>query len=249
MTDRRQRQPASNETPHAIPKDAAVLAPPRQRAMPKSADSESKNRQRRLVHGREPQLLIFTGCLTYPLQRIGRVFPAGCPGRVLLGQVPFGQTASLHPLRHWLPSLVQGLRRYCRSVRLPRSVRHRRTSLDFPMRPSATVALGEPGISWFPREALPYVHRVSDRAGLWHTSRYCCIRWGLPHLLTASASRSDSLTRLNTRPARSLVNASTPPSRAAPHDSGPMWVATSHSYDSFIHYTSPVLTSAQGETK
>jgi hypothetical protein len=27
---------------------------------------------------------------------------------------------------------------------------------------------------------------------------------------------------------------------AAPHDSGPMWFATSHSYDSFIHYTSPV---------
>jgi hypothetical protein len=36
------------------------------------------------------------------------------------------------------------------------------------------------------------------------------------------------------------VNASTLPSRAAPHDSGPMWVATSHSYDFFIHYTSPV---------
>jgi hypothetical protein len=28
--------------------------------------------------------------------------------------------------------------------------------------------------------------------------------------------------------------------RAAPHDSGPMWVANSHSYDFFIHYTSPV---------
>ena len=27
---------------------------------------------------------------------------------------------------------------------------------------------------------------------------------------------------------------------AAPHDSGPMWVARSHSYDSSIHYTSPV---------
>src|SRR5206468_7084102 len=51
MTDRRQRQPASDEAPHAIPKNAAVLAPPRQRAMPKPADSESKNRQRRLVHG------------------------------------------------------------------------------------------------------------------------------------------------------------------------------------------------------
>src|ERR1700722_15412542 len=28
MTDSRQRQPASDETPHAIPKNAAVLAPP-----------------------------------------------------------------------------------------------------------------------------------------------------------------------------------------------------------------------------
>ena len=51
MTDRGQRQPASDETPHAIPEDAAVLAPPRQRAMPIPADSEPKNRQRRLVPG------------------------------------------------------------------------------------------------------------------------------------------------------------------------------------------------------
>ena len=50
MTDRRQRQPASDEAPHTIPKDAAVLAAPRQRAMPKPADSEPKNPQRRLVH-------------------------------------------------------------------------------------------------------------------------------------------------------------------------------------------------------
>src|SRR5258706_16029897 len=135
---------------------------------------------------------------------------------------------------------------YCRSVRLPRSVRHRRTSLDFPMRPEATAALGEPRISRFPREVSAYVHVVSDRAGLWHTSRYRCTRWGLPLLLTASASRSEFLTRLNTRPARSPVNASTPPLRAAPHDSGPMWVADPLSYDFFIHYTSPVLTGAQG---
>ena len=33
------------------------------------------------------------------------------------------------------------------------------------------------------------------------------------------------LTRLYTRPARPPVNASSPPSRAAPHDSGPVWVA------------------------
>jgi hypothetical protein len=92
------------------------------------------------------------------------------------------------------------------------------------MRPRSTATLGEAGISRFPFEVLPYVLGVCDRAGLWHTSRYRCTGWGLPHLLTASAARSKSLTRLNTRPAHSLVNASTPPSRAAPHDSGPMWV-------------------------
>src|SRR5882672_6962841 len=197
--------------------------------------------------GREPHLLILTCCLTYPLQRTRRVIPARCPGRVLLGQVPFGQTPSLHPLRCRLPGVVRGLLRYSRSVRLPRSVRHRRASLDFPMRPKATSALGELGISRFPREVLPYVHGVSDRAGLWCTSRYRRTRWGLPLSPTASASRSNRLTRLNTRPACSPVNASTPPSQAAPHDSGPMWVATSPSCDFFIHYTSPVLTGAQGD--
>jgi hypothetical protein len=57
---------------------------------------------------------------------------------------------------------------------------------------------------------------------------------------TASASRSKFLTRLNTRPATSPVNASTLLLRATPHDSGPLWVATSQAYDFRIHYTSPV---------
>src|SRR5437667_185131 len=174
---------------------------------------------------REPQLLILSCCLTYPLQRTRRVFPARCPGRVLLWQVPFGQSSSLHPLRNRLPGFVRGLLRYYRSVRLPKSVRHRRTSLDFPTRPKATAALGGLGISRFPCEVSAYVHGVSDRAGLWHASRYRRTRWGLPLLLTASASRRKFLTRLNTRPARSPVNASTPPLRVTPHDSGPMWVA------------------------
>ena len=51
MTDGRQRQPASDEAPHAIPKDASVLATPRQRAMPEPSHSESKESQRRVVHG------------------------------------------------------------------------------------------------------------------------------------------------------------------------------------------------------
>jgi hypothetical protein len=205
MTDRRRRQPAGDEAPHAIPKDATALTAPRQR----------------------------TG-------RTGRVGPTRCPGRVLLWQVPFGQPSSLHPLRHQLSGVVRRLPRYFRAVRLPRSVRHRRASLDFPMRPKATAPLGEPGISRLPNEVSAYVHGVSDRAGLGHTSRYRCIRWCLPLTPTASASRRKVLTRLNTRPARSPVNASTPLLRAAPHDSGPMWVATSHSYDFCIHYTSPV---------
>jgi hypothetical protein len=92
---------------------------------------------------------------------------------------------------------------------------------------------------------LPYVHGVCDRAGLWCTSRYRCARCGLPLSPTASASRSKILTRLHTRPARSSVNASTPPSRAAPHDSRPMWVATPRSYDFFIHYNLAGLAGAQ----
>src|SRR6266851_332987 len=64
------------------------------------------------------------------------------------------------------------------------------------------------------------MHEPIPEVGKW------CLGWGLPLSPTASASRSEALTRLYTRPARSPVNASTPPSRAAPHDSGSVWVAT-----------------------
>ncbi len=46
-------------------------------------------------------------------------------------------------------------------------------------------------------------------------------------------SRRKHISRLNIWPARTAINAST-------HDSGPVWVANSLPYDSFIHYTSPV---------
>ena len=45
------------------------------------------------------------------------------------------------------------------------------------------------------------------------------------------------LSRLNTRPARTPVNASTASLRVPPHDSGPLWAANPLTYDSFIHYT------------
>ena len=49
MTDRRRRQPASDEAPHAIPKHAAFVATPRKRAMPEPPYLEPKNPQRVLV--------------------------------------------------------------------------------------------------------------------------------------------------------------------------------------------------------
>jgi hypothetical protein len=194
----------------------------------------------------EPQFPVPCCCLPYPLQRTGRAVPARSPGRVLLMRVSFGQTASLRPLRHRLPGVVRGLHRYCRPVRLPLAVHRRRASLDFPTRPVASAATGDQGISRFSCEVLPYVHGVSDRAGARRVSRYRRAGWGLPLLLTASAPRRKSLSRLNTRPARAPVNASTPPSQVAPHDSGSVWVANPSPYDSFIHYTSPVYPGAQG---
>ncbi len=51
MADGRRRQPASDEAPHAIPEYAAVLAAPRQRAMPEPPYLEPKNPQRVLIQG------------------------------------------------------------------------------------------------------------------------------------------------------------------------------------------------------
>jgi hypothetical protein len=43
MTDGRWRQPAGDEAPHAVPKDATVLTAPRQRTMPEPPHLESKD--------------------------------------------------------------------------------------------------------------------------------------------------------------------------------------------------------------
>ena len=51
MTDSRPRQPAVDDPPHTIPRDAAVLAASRQRAMPEPPHLEAKEPQRRSIHG------------------------------------------------------------------------------------------------------------------------------------------------------------------------------------------------------
>src|SRR5207245_6206409 len=132
----------------------------------------------------------------------GRARPALIPGRVLLGQVPFGLSPSLHLLLRRFPGFVRRLQWYYGTVRLPGLVHRRRTSLDFPTRPAAPSAAGEHRTSRFSCETFPYVPRVSDRAGLDRISRYRCARWSLQILLTTSASRSHFLYWLNTFPGR-----------------------------------------------
>ena len=85
------------------------------------------------------------------------------------------------------------------------------------------------------------MRRVCDRAGLQYTSPYRCTGCCLPHNRRASASRSKQIFAAQYP---TPVNASTPPSREAPHDSGPVWVASPSPCDSFIHCTSPVCAGA-----
>ena len=185
-------------------------------------------------------------CQTYSLQRTARALPALSPRRVLLARVPLGQSPSLHRLRRRLPGLVRRLHRYYETVRLPGFVHRRRASLDFPTRPAACAAAGEPRTSRFSCEVFPYVHGVSDRARPVCISRWRCSRCGLPPCPTASASRRSALSRLNTRPACTPVNTSALPLPETPHDSGPLWVASPSTCDSFIHDTPPVYPGAFG---
>src|SRR5580700_2260180 len=195
----------------------------------------------------EPLFLVPSCCLTYPLKRAGRAFPALSPERVALGRVPLGPSPSLHCLRCRSLGFVRQLRRFYETVRLPASVRHRRASFDFPIRSAVLSSADRRGISRFRLKVLAYMHGVSDRAGSWYTLRWRCTRYSLPTFSRASASRSTCrlrgracISRLNTRPVRPPVNASTPPSRAAPHDSGPLWFANPSTYETFIHDTLPV---------
>jgi hypothetical protein len=67
--------------------------------------------------------------------------------------------------------------------------------------------------------------RVADRAEPACISRCRCKRCGLPPVSTATALRSESLSRFNGWPALPHVNASPPLLRTVMHDSGLMWFA------------------------
>src|SRR5713226_9143896 len=74
MTDRRQWQPTVDEAPHAIPKNTAVLAAPRQRAIPEPPDLEPKDPQRVLVQGHSVVPDVSTHHRLQPLAHLGNGF-------------------------------------------------------------------------------------------------------------------------------------------------------------------------------
>src|SRR6266542_3314167 len=122
------------------------------------------------------------------------------------------------------------------------------TSLAFPMRPPSG---GRHRISRFPLKVLTYMHRVLDRAESKSVSRYRRPQFCLPTISTASAPRSGhrlrggvSISRLNTWPIRTPVNASPAPLRTPMHDSEPVRIANPSPYETFIHNTLPVFTGA-----
>ena len=139
----------------------------------------------------------------------------------------FPRPPPLPPPRHLRPGIVRQLLRYYAAVRLPSAMAHRRTPEGFPTRSALDVA-EDPGTSRFPNKVLACVRRVSDRAGSAAASPMLQRRCGLRLTPTASAPRTTHalrrgacISRLNTRPARSPVNASPTSLRMCTHDSRP----------------------------
>lgn len=165
---------------------------------------------------------------TYSLERTLHTFPALSPERVLLSRIHLGQRPFLHGFRNARGArFVHPLRRYYDAVRLVVRLPHWFTSLDFPRRLVDVQSAKTHNISRFSRRKSPCMRGVSDLAG-WpkHSPKRtaaCC----LPRSSTESASRTDSISRLNTQPTCSAVNASIARSHAPPHDSRLLSMASS----------------------
>ena len=175
----------------------------------------------------------------HALQLMGHDTPVLSPDRVSLELVPFDQSPSLHPLRDgWRSRLVQRLRGYYGSVRLPMFVHRQITSWDLLTR-SARHLADKHRLSRFSRRLFLYMLRFFDRAGFGSPSRLRDLRYGLPLSPTVSAPWS-SLSRLDGWPVRAFVNASRLASRPTAPDSRPVWFVTPLPYNSFIHNNLPV---------
>ena len=176
----------------------------------------------------------------HAFQLKGHDLPVLSPDRVSLELVPFDQSPSLHLLRDgWLSRLVQRLRRYYDSVRLPMFVHRQITSWDLLTRSARTLA-DKHRLSRFSRRLFLYMLRFFDHAGLGSPSRFRDLRYGLPLSPTVSAPWSKVLSRLDGWPVHAFVNASRLASRSTAHDSRSVWFVRPLPYDSFIHNNLPV---------
>ena len=157
--------------------------------------------------------------------------------RALAALTGVGQLPSLHPLRPChvctLRRFVRELRRYYGAVRFPTSVRHRITSLDFPMRPASPSDTGERGTSRFSHVEIPHMQGAFDPAGSAGNLALCTpVPFCLPRL-TPRRHPEGVISGLDptgaavdrTLPMRTPVNASPTLLRKPAHDSGPPWAA------------------------
>jgi hypothetical protein len=242
------RQPASDEAPHAIPEDAAILARPRQRAMPEPSHLEPKDPQRVLVLGHTVIPDVSTHHRLQPLAHFGDGF--------VHPSLKFGfhlvqlrlQPLAYGPPQHRKPSIASLLYAdMCKAKKVER--------LRFPV--STPPPLVDCERTKFQQ---PCFLGMQFQVELFHSLRE--FRPKLIGLRFLLESRHDILSKAHDDhvPVRPLPTPRLDPQveyvvkvnvrqkrrgtatlrRAAPHDSGPMWVATSHSCDFRIHYTPPV---------
>jgi hypothetical protein len=115
---------------------------------------------------------------------------------------------------------------------------------SFSNRPAHYFVLGVDGTSRFSRMKLPCMPGVIDRTEPDECSHFAFAGVAFRTLEQRRHSDFRPLSRLNTQPACSPVNASRAALRLPAHDSGPDWLATPYPYDSCIRDLTPVYPGA-----
>jgi hypothetical protein len=177
----------------------------------------------------ELSFLITYHCFEYPLEVLLQGCPVLCPALGFRQRVSLGRTPSLHPLRRTSRSstFVRRLLRYYAFVRLLLLVHQWIAPIGLPLRITAAIARDQTGDLPVPaQDDSAHARGLRPRRsgdGLASSAR---LRVAFHLLYDVGPLRLNLLSRLNTRPMHTPVNASPPPSRVTAHDSGPLWVAS-----------------------
>jgi hypothetical protein len=117
-------------------------------------------------------------------------------------------------------------------------VHHRITSLDFPMRSPYPLYGDGHGISRFPCKVLPCMPRslTAQSPDVSSDIDTSSVAFRMTH--GVSTLEFTSISRLNTWPILSPVNASAMALLPPPHDSGPVWVATPSPHGTWLRLSS-----------